>query len=38
MILVIDEGTIKERGTHDELVAMGGIYARLNKVQEGKEN
>ncbi|MGK2858523.1 MAG: ABC transporter ATP-binding protein [Thermoanaerobaculia bacterium] len=28
-ILVIDRGTIAERGTHDSLLAAGGIYRRL---------
>ena len=28
-ILVIDDGRVVERGTHDELVAAGGRYAGL---------
>ena len=32
-ILVIDQGTIVERGTHDELIGKGGIYADLYKTQ-----
>jgi ATP-binding cassette subfamily B protein len=28
-ILVIDKGRIVERGTHDELLARGGLYTRL---------
>ena len=27
-ILVIDEQTIKERGTHEELITFGGLYAK----------
>ena len=32
-ILVIDEGALIERGTHDELVARGGLYAELYRKQ-----
>jgi len=32
-ILVIDGGRIVERGTHDELVAVGGLYAELYRTQ-----
>ena len=32
-ILVMDEGRIVEEGTHASLVAKGGIYARLAKLQ-----
>ncbi|HEY7468378.1 MAG TPA: ABC transporter ATP-binding protein [Acidimicrobiia bacterium] len=32
-ILVIDEGRIVERGTHQSLVAAGGLYANLYRTQ-----
>jgi ATP-binding cassette, subfamily B, bacterial len=32
-ILVIDAGRVRERGTHDELLATGGLYAELYRTQ-----
>ncbi|MCL6626470.1 MAG: ABC transporter ATP-binding protein/permease [Alicyclobacillus shizuokensis] len=34
-ILVLDDGEVVERGTHDELVAAGGVYASIYAMQEG---
>ena len=33
LILVFDRGRIIERGTHDELVALGGYYAAAHRRQ-----
>ena len=32
-ILVLDRGRIVERGTHDDLIRTGGLYAELHKKQ-----
>ncbi len=37
MILLLDDGQIRERGTHEELLARGGLYARLYELQFGAE-
>jgi ABC-type multidrug transport system fused ATPase/permease subunit len=33
MIAVLDDGSIRERGTHEELLERGGSYARLYEIQ-----
>ncbi len=33
LILVIDRGKIVERGTHEQLLAMGGLYSQLYETQ-----
>jgi ABC-type bacteriocin/lantibiotic exporter with double-glycine peptidase domain len=35
LIVVLDGGAIVERGTHDELMARGGLYSRMVEKQSG---
>jgi ABC-type multidrug transport system fused ATPase/permease subunit len=35
-IFVIDDGHIVEQGKHDELIAKGGVYAKLVELQNVK--
>ncbi|WP_235828466.1 ABC transporter ATP-binding protein [Actinomadura rubteroloni] len=40
-ILVLDQGQIRERGTHDELLELDGLYAELYRTQfatQGRSN
>lgn len=36
MILVMERGEIVERGTHEELIQLGGLYSKLYQVQFSK--
>jgi ATP-binding cassette subfamily B protein len=37
LILVVDRGRIVERGTHAQLLAMGGLYSQLYETQFNRE-
>jgi len=37
-ILLLDDGQVRERGTHEELLSRGGLYARLYELQFGAES
>ena len=36
-IYVMEEGRVREQGKHDELVAQGGLYAKLCRMQFGED-
>lgn len=37
LILVMDRGQVVERGTHEELMTLGGLYAQLYETQFSRE-
>jgi ABC-type multidrug transport system fused ATPase/permease subunit len=32
-IIVLKAGVVAEQGTHEELLALGGVYAELHRIQ-----
>jgi subfamily B ATP-binding cassette protein MsbA len=38
VIFVVKDNTLVERGTHDELLAAGGLYSELYEIQFRKED
>ena len=37
-ILVLSEGRVAERGTHDELLGKGGLYTQLSALQFDRQD
>ena len=37
-ILVLEDGKITQSGTHEQLIAQPGLYAKINRIQSGLED
>ena len=35
LIVVMERGRIVEQGDHDTLIRLGGVYARMHRLQSG---